>query len=174
MHILQRPCMFFAMWTQRFLSSQSSLKLKIVLTLPTYWGFALCTIITVTNVVPLSDICHRTWFEGLKLDVASVAPTSQVLWSAILLVLIVVMFDLQRWDVIHWHTVRAKFRDNLFVVLKDAKVLRGSAGTCTCGDELSSYLRNEDRLICTLAFKADLLVTCCVEAHCHSKRLNHV
>ena len=45
---------------QTFLSTQSNVKLKIVLALPTYWGFALCKIITVTKVVPLSDVTiHR-------------------------------------------------------------------------------------------------------------------
>ena len=57
------------------ISSQSNVKVKIVLALPTYC-FALCKIITVTKLVPLSDVCHHKSFEGLKLDVASVTPTT--------------------------------------------------------------------------------------------------
>jgi hypothetical protein len=43
-----------------------------------------------------------------------------------LLMLIVGKFDVQRWDFIQWHTVRAKFRENL-LILKDAKEVRGYA-----------------------------------------------
>ena len=57
-----------------------------------------------------------------------------------LLLLIVGKFVVRRWDVIQWHTVRAKFRENLSI-LKDGRVVRGSAGTCACGDELSLYFR---------------------------------
>ena len=44
-----------------------------------------------------------------------------------LLLLIIGKFDVQRWDVIQWHTVRVKFRENLSI-LKDEKVARISAG----------------------------------------------
>ena len=80
-----------------------------------------------------------------------------------LLVLIEGTFDVQRWDVIQWHTVRAKFRENLSI-LKDVKVGEGQCWHL--------HVRNEGRLICTLSFRVDL--TCCVEPHCHPKRLNHV